>query len=81
MSETVCVYRYRRIDDVDQGRDVDADGQHRYATKMWIDANRNVRLIPNTERRISARDVDLNGMCFLPDLDEEALPSDLSQPK
>ena len=67
----VSVYRYRVL-----GADsnaattqpkLDSEGQQRYATMAWINANRNVRLEPESERRVSALVVDMNGMCFLPD--------------
>ena len=71
----VSVYRYRGID-ADSNATIqprpDAEGQQRYATMAWINANRNVRVEPGTERRVSALLLDMNGMCFLPDSDEPA---------
>lgn len=66
----VLVYRYLGVDEALNATiepPTDKDGQRRYATKAWISANRNVRLVPDSEKSVHPSVVDLNGMCFLPD--------------
>ena len=69
-SNEVLVYRYLGVDDSMNATIeplTDKDGQRRYATMAWISANRNVRLVPGSERSVHPSLVDMNGMCFLPD--------------
>ena len=66
----VSVYRYRGVDAALNATiepPPDKDGQLRYATMAWIIANRNVRLVPDSQRLVHPSVVDMNGMCFLPD--------------
>jgi hypothetical protein len=66
----IAVYRYRGLDDnlntgVEPARD--QDGKRRYATMAWIQANRNVQVVPDSERRVQPSELDMNGRCLLPD--------------
>ena len=66
ISKESVVYRYRaRVEDLDPR--TNNGGAHRYATRGWISANRNVSVVPDSERTVDSAILDINGMCHLSD--------------